>query len=249
MTTSGTGGYPPAPIDGPPASSDNPPVLVEGSSSASGQPPQIGSAAKEQGKHVASTAADQVGNVASESATQARDLLHEAQAQVRDQAGTQKDRAAGGLRTLGDELRSMSDRTAEGSQQGLASDLARQAATKVHDLAAWLDAREPGDILEEVRDLARRKPGTFLLGAAVAGLVAGRLTRGAVDAKRDDNAADGVELRSSVPAATPPVPMTDQAPAATAVGPEATVLDPAMSAQPDPLVVDSPHSYAGGERR
>src|SRR5512133_3831475 len=130
MTTSGTGGYPAAPMDSPPAGIDSPPVFVEGSSSAPGASTQVGQAAKEQGKHVAATTADQLGNVASESASQARNLLDEAQAQVRDQASTQKDRAAGGLHTLGDELHSMSDRTAEGAQPGLANDLARQAASK-----------------------------------------------------------------------------------------------------------------------
>jgi hypothetical protein len=41
-----------------------------------------------------------------------------------------------------------------------------------------LQNREPADLLEEVRSYARRKPGTFLLGAALAGVVAGRLTSG-----------------------------------------------------------------------
>jgi hypothetical protein len=56
----------------------------------------------------------------------------------------------------------------------------------VQDLAGWLEQREPGELLDEVRALARRKPGTFLLGALAAGVVAGRLTRGAVDATRSD---------------------------------------------------------------
>ncbi|MEK8109106.1 phage holin family protein [Micromonospora sp. M12] len=44
--------------------------------------------------------------------------------------------------------------------------------------AGWLDEREPGEVLDEVRTYARRNPGTFLAGAAVAGLLVGRLTRG-----------------------------------------------------------------------
>ena len=35
--------------------------------------------------------------------------------------------------------------------------------------------------------MARRRPGAFLLGAVAAGVVAGRLTRGAVDAARSDD--------------------------------------------------------------
>ena len=45
-------------------------------------------------------------------------------------------------------------------------------------MASWLENREPGDLLGEVQRFARNKPGTFLLLAAGAGVLAGRLTRG-----------------------------------------------------------------------
>jgi hypothetical protein len=80
-----------------------------------------------------------------------------------------------------------------GVQQGMVTDLARQASDKAQDLAGWLESRQPGDLVEEVRDLARRKPGTFLLGAAVAGVLAGRLTRGTVDATRSEGTETGAE--------------------------------------------------------
>lgn len=147
---------------------------------------QVGQTAKEAGSQVASSAAEQTRNVAGEAKNQARNLLNETQGQVREQAGAQKDKAAGGLRSLADELRSMADGTAYGQQSGIATDLARQAAEKAQSAAGWLDSREPGQLLDEIRDLARRKPGTFLLGAAAAGVLAGRLTRGAVDAKRSE---------------------------------------------------------------
>ena len=67
---------------------------------------------------------------------------------------------------------------AKGGQSGLATEMARQAADRIHGAASWLEQREPGDLLEGVRDFARRRPGTFLVGAAVAGLAAGRLTKG-----------------------------------------------------------------------
>ena len=155
---------------------------------------QVGQTAKEAGSQVASSAAEQTKNVAGEAKNQARNLLNETQGQVREQAGAQKDKAAGGLRSLADELRSMADGTAYGHQSGIATDLARQAAEKAQSAAGWLDSREPGQLLEEVRNLARRKPGTFLLGAAAAGVLAGRLTRGAVDAKRSEvSAATGYD--------------------------------------------------------
>jgi hypothetical protein len=79
----------------------------------------------------------------------------------------------------------------QGGQSGPATDLAHQAADKVTDLAAWLEHRDPGSLLEEVRTYARRKPGTFLLGAAAAGVLAGRLTRGAVQVSKEGADASG----------------------------------------------------------
>jgi hypothetical protein len=77
-----------------------------------------------------------------------------------------------------------------GAQSGPARDLIEQATGKVEDFAGWLQNREPADLLEEVRSFARRKPGTFLLGAALAGVVAGRLTSG-VKAAHSDSGPSG----------------------------------------------------------
>jgi hypothetical protein len=131
---------------------------------------------------LAGTAADQGRTVLHEGTAQARHLGRELGHQADEQTRVQKDKAVSGLRSLGDELSGM----ASGSgQPGLASDLAQTAATTAHDLAGWLDQRDPGRLLDEVRTMARRRPGTFLLGALAAGVVAGRLTRGTVDANRD----------------------------------------------------------------
>ena len=154
-------------------------------------------AAKESGQRVARTAAEQGKNVLDEGKAQARNLTREVSQQAHEQSKVQKDKAASGLRSLGTELQSMA--AAQGGQAGLATDLAQQASVKVQDLAGWLDQRDPGELLDEVRALARRKPGTFLLGALAAGVVAGRLTRGAVDASRSDTG-DG---SAAYPPATP----------------------------------------------
>ena len=144
---------------------------------------------KDQAGNVASAAGEQAKNVAGEAKTQARNLMSETQDQVRVQASQQKNKAAGGLRDVSMQLRSMADGTATG-QQTMVTDWARQASDKVQELATWIENREPGDLVNEVRDLARRKPGTFLLGAAAAGVIAGRLTRSAVDVKRDDSSSN-----------------------------------------------------------
>jgi hypothetical protein len=67
-------------------------------------------------------------------------------------------------------------------ESGPMTDLAHEASRRVADFSHWLDNHEPADLLDEVRRFARRRPGTFLALAAAAGVVAGRLTRGAVAA-------------------------------------------------------------------
>jgi hypothetical protein len=56
-------------------------------------------------------------------------------------------------------------------------------------MASHLDGKEPSELLDDVRQFARRRPGTFLLGALAAGVVVGRLTRGA-KAAQDKSPAD-----------------------------------------------------------
>ena len=137
------------------------------------QASNLGSEAASAGQRVAGVAKDEVGNVASEAKYQAKDLLHQARTELTDQAGQQQQRVAGGLRSLSDELHNM----AQSSEGGMASDLVRQAASRAGDVAGWLDQRDPGSLLQEVQDFARRKPGVFIAGAAIAGILAGRLTR------------------------------------------------------------------------
>ncbi|MFE0531540.1 hypothetical protein ACFW0V_28465 [Micromonospora parva] len=144
---------------------------------------QVGSEAAQAGGAVAQTAREQGTEVGREAARQARNLYGEARSQLASQTGEQQRKAAGGLRSLADEMRSMAE---QGGQAGPVTELARQAADRVHGVAGWLEERQPGDLITEVRDYARRNPGTFLVGAAVLGVLAGRLTRG-ISASGDDS--------------------------------------------------------------
>ena len=148
----------------------------------------VGRSAGEAGGRVAQTAADQAREVVSETARQARDLAGEAGGHARDQAYVQQQRAAHQLRSVADELQEMA---AKGGQSGVATEVAHQAAERIHGAASWLEQREPADLLQAVRDFARRRPGVFLAGAAAAGLAAGRLTRGMTDAARSGSQSSG----------------------------------------------------------
>jgi hypothetical protein len=140
---------------------------------------KVGQHAGEKGSQLAETAADQAKQVTAEAGRQARDLIDEARGQVGSEALAQQQKVAIGLRSLVDELTSMAEK---GGQSGPATEIANQAAEQVRRAATWLDQREPGDLVGELRRLGRQHPGTFLLGAALAGVLVGRLTRGAVEA-------------------------------------------------------------------
>jgi hypothetical protein len=164
------------PTDGP-ASEDQGSVDV-----AKEQATAVGQRAADAGQHVAGVAKEQAQNVAGEAGSQAKDLLDQARTELGAQAGAQQQRLAAALHAIGDELHSM---TTHDSDPGVATDLARHGATRSHDLAAWLEDREPGSLVRELKGFARQRPGAFLGIAAGAGLLAGRLTRGVKDAPAD----------------------------------------------------------------
>lgn len=136
---------------------------------------QVASQAAGAAQNVAGTAKAEASNVAAEVSTSARELLHQAKSDLTSQAGAQQQKVAEGIRTISSELRTMADAS---DQPGVASDLIRQAAERSQSVASWLDSRDPGSLLTEVKSFARQRPGTFLMIAAGAGILAGRLTRG-----------------------------------------------------------------------
>nr|WP_240720213.1 hypothetical protein [Pseudarthrobacter sp. NamB4] len=126
-------------------------------------------------QNVVQTAKLEVGNVASEAKSSATDLLRQAKSGLSSQASSQQQRAADGVRTFSSQLHTMADAP---EQQGVASALIRQAAERASAAASWIEGKDPATLLGDVRSFARRSPGTFLLLAAGAGLLAGRLVRG-----------------------------------------------------------------------
>ena len=168
---------------------------------------------------VAETAKTEAANVAAEVKTNARDLLYQAKSDLTGQAGTQQQKVAEGLRSISTELQTMA---AASEQPGVATDLVRQAAERSSAVAGWLDGRDPGSLLTEVKSFARQRPGTFLMIAAGAGLLAGRLARSLQAGAPDTGAAGGVTTPvTRVPdtgMAVPPPPVQMPAPETTTAG-------------------------------
>ncbi|MET3951470.1 hypothetical protein [Arthrobacter sp. UYEF36] len=168
---------------------------------------------------VAETAKTEAANVAAEVKTNARDLLHQAKSDLTDQAGTQQQKAAEGIRSISSELTTMADAS---EQPGVATDLIRQAAERSQSVATWLENRDPGSLLTEVKSFARQRPGTFLLLAAGAGVLAGRLSRGlSAGAPETGTAGANTARATRVPdtgMAVPPPPVQMPAPETTRAG-------------------------------
>jgi uncharacterized protein YjbJ (UPF0337 family) len=138
---------------------------------------------------VAGTAKEQAGQVASDVRQQTRQLADETRTQLTSQVSGQQHKAVGQIRSVGDELRSLA--SGEGGQSGIVSQLAHEGADLTQKVADFIEQREPAELVDEVRRYARRKPGTFLIGAALAGVVVGRLTRGVLANRSDDSDSSG----------------------------------------------------------
>ncbi|QYF88803.1 hypothetical protein KY499_11285 [Arthrobacter sp. PAMC25284] len=197
-------------------------------------------------QNVTDTAKSEAANVAAEVKTSARDLMAQAKSDLTDQAGTQQQKVAEGLRSVSTELHSM---VSASDQPGVATDLVRQAAERSSAVASWLDGRDPGSLLTEVTSFARQKPGTFLLLAAGAGILAGRLSRslsaGAPDPAR--NAAPAVGTAAPV-TRVPDTGMAVPPPPVELPAPEMTMASAGSTYPPNPHGTEAQTGTGGQDR-
>jgi hypothetical protein len=126
---------------------------------------------------VKEVAKGEAAHVAEEAKYQTRNLVDQTRSEMRSQARNQQSILASKMNGWASELGSMASKSDE---TGPMTDLAQEASRRVGEFSHWLDNHEPADLLDEVKRFARRRPGAFLALAAAAGIVAGRLTRGAV---------------------------------------------------------------------
>lgn len=164
------------------------------------------SAGKSAVAEVADTATEKGQEVAREVGRQARDLAAEARTQLKEQAGQQHRKVVEGLRSLAEQLDSMAG---SAESDGVAGEAVCQARDRVRSVADWLQDRDPEGVLDEVRSYARRRPGAFLLGAALAGVVAGRSIRGIVAnhaPSTDEGQGGGAELVAAAGSGMPALP-------------------------------------------
>jgi len=152
--------------------------------------------AGQQASQVASIGVENVKNVANEAATQMKDVAGQAKEQFHTLVGQTKDEmrtqaeskgrdAASGLRTLSDQIRALAEgRPEEASKLTPYLDDARQ---RMMGFADTLEQRGPQGLMEDATRFARRKPGTFLMIAAVAGFGIGRMVRAGAASQHDQS--------------------------------------------------------------
>jgi ElaB/YqjD/DUF883 family membrane-anchored ribosome-binding protein len=158
---------------------------TELASTAKDQGQEVASAAKEHGQQVASMAKEQTQRVAATAKQQGQQVLRSTADQAGEVVGTAKQQAgqvaqqaSAEARNLLDETRSrLEDQTADGAKK-MGENLSR-LGDRAYGVSDDVRTRGIGGVLADVQSFARRRPGVFLLGTAVVGVMAGRAVRNA----------------------------------------------------------------------
>ncbi|MET8758090.1 hypothetical protein [Lentzea sp. NPDC004782] len=137
---------------------------------------EVAQHAKQAAEQVGSTVRDQASHVTHETAAQARNVVRDVRERVAAEAEDQAVRVSKQLGRIADELGEMASTAPPSS---MTAGAIRGAADTSRQAARFLDERGAQGLLDSARDYARRKPGTFLLGAAVAGFLVGRIAKSA----------------------------------------------------------------------
>ncbi|HYX43483.1 MAG TPA: hypothetical protein VE760_00480 [Acidimicrobiales bacterium] len=159
---------------------------------------QVASVAARQGREIGTTAKEQAERVRGEVVEQGRTVVAEARSQVESQAHAQSRQLADSLARLGEEVRALAEGRPDDAGRLVpyvsnAADAVYDAADRLYTLAEDINDRGLGAALEDVQAFARRRPGAFLFGMAVAGFGLGR----AIRASSSDEGADAPTARSA----------------------------------------------------
>ena len=161
--------------------------------------------ATEEARQLAGTVKDRAGQVTGELADEGRSLAEETRSQLEAQASAGAVRLAGAVRELGEEAQALAEGRPEDAPTlaqyaGRAADGCYGAADRLYSLAGEIQEQGFGGVLQDVQGFARRRPGTFLLGAAVVGFGVGRWAR-AQAADRQEGTSESERLPEPAPRA------------------------------------------------
>lgn len=135
---------------------------------------------------VAHTAKQEARNVASGMKDQARRVVNDAKLKTTERLDTQQKQWSDQLNDVSRDLRQMAATRPDSPAGQLVSQLADRSSM----VADYLTTHRVPDVLGDVQAFARRRPGTFLVAMAAAGLVAGRLGRSVATAGGEGDGGD-----------------------------------------------------------
>lgn len=143
------------------------------------------------GQRVADTAKSTAQQVKNEATGQAQNLLGQLKGDLQQYVGPQQEKVAGTARTLSNEVNALAQ--GQKPETNYVTGLLSNVAGPVESVTRALETKEPGELLNDVRRFAARRPGTFLAIAAGVGLLAGRATRSVKDS--DEIATSGQDVK------------------------------------------------------
>ncbi|WP_324924356.1 hypothetical protein [Streptomyces sp.] len=184
--------------------------MSESPNVSNGPAQQTGQAAKQETRATADRAKEAAGTVAGSAREQVRNVTGEARQQVvsmadhlrkraAQEADSQTRRTADTIRQWADDLSGMAENTRSDSP---VRNLVSQAADGSRHAADLLEDRGAGGLVEGLESFARRRPGAFLFGAALAGFAVGRLAKAGTKAGYQESGGAGPE-EYAAPAGTP----------------------------------------------
>jgi hypothetical protein len=158
--------------------------------------------AKDDARQIAASVWSRGGEVTEQLSTQGRSLMQETRAQVQAQARTGTERTASTLRQFGEQAQALAEGRPEDAPQlseyvWKVADSCYGAADRIYGLADDIEQRGLGGVLEDVQTFARRRPGTFLLGAVVLGFGVGRLVKANAEQESDDEEEEETPRRAA----------------------------------------------------
>ncbi|MGY1503302.1 hypothetical protein ACW4TU_43165 [Streptomyces sp. QTS52] len=144
--------------------------------------------ARQAAGQVTGTVAEQTRAVAGEARQQAGVAVEELRSRAVNEVEEQARRATGMLRQWSDDIGGLADNAPGDSP---ARSLASQMSDSGHRAADYLEKQGVDGALSDLRRFARRRPGAFLGGALVAGVVVGRLAKAAGKAGHSSQSRSG----------------------------------------------------------
>jgi gas vesicle protein len=162
--------------------------------------------ASEDARQLADTVKSQAGEVKDELLGSGRSLVDDARSRLTAEAQAVPERAADSLRSLGEEVQALAEGRPEEAPTVTkyvwrAADGFYGAADRLHAMADDIQERGFTGVLDDVQTFARRRPGVFLLGAAVIGFGVGRYVKAEAAERREQKEAEELDAQPALPPA------------------------------------------------